>query len=241
MAQNWTIDMVESYLASETHHGKPGLSAAKKMALVRALEPLARQWIPLLLTSPVAGAREVAAHLIAPLWAANPEYELAVMQLATDDDWEVREWAVAPFVDRYAAQPDRAFRLYCQWAETAADGVKRALAVAIKGLSSNPNLAPEPLWEIVDRMVTFKSSYLRQNLGPFCVGDSLLPRHPDLGLAYCLEWAERAEWPARWNAAAAFTAKRSKPWIDLARPFLEMLVQEDPEASVRRIAQKALK
>lgn len=230
---------MESYLVSEIHHGRPGLSAAKKAALVRELTGEATHWIPRLAHSPLAGAREVAAHLIAPLWHEREDFDPLVSALADDPDWEVREWAVEPFVSRYSASPDRAGPQFVDWAESASDGVKRALALAVKSLARDPVIDVGPLLTILDQVARCEAEYVRKNLGPFVVGDGVLLRHPVPMLEHLAVWAQRPEWPARWNAAAAFTAKRSQGYVDVAAVWLADLVK-DSEDRVRRVAEKVV-
>lgn len=235
-----TVSEIEAYLLSETHHGKPGLSAGKKRTLIKEIQPQAAHWIPILAASEVPGAREVAAALIGPIWRASSGYDATVFQLAEDPDWEVREWAVSPLVDRYLAEPEGAPALYVHWAESASHEVKRALAVAVKSLAVHRDLAVGPLLQIVDRLVGFENEYLRKNLGPFAIGDGLLVLHPDQVLPSLNAWSRRPEWAARWNTAAAFTAKKARSLVDEARGFLEPLA-DDRDVRVRRIAARALK
>ena len=239
-AQSWTLEQLETYLLSETHHGRPGLSAAKKCRLARGLQPDAERWIPLLARSPVAGAREVAARLIAPLWHNRADFDSLVLALASDDDWEVREWAAAPFVDRYAASPGESLPQYVAWADSAPDGVKRAIAVAVKSLAQRPDLEVDPLWTILDHVAVCEAEYVRKNLGPFVVGDGLLPRYPEESLVHLKAWSHLGHWAARWNAAAAFTAKKSRKYREQGLYLLHGLA-DDSDARVRRVAQKALK
>ena len=237
---DWTIAQLEAHLESEMHHGKPGLSAAKKQALVRALRPDARHWIPILAESPVPGAREVAASLIGPLWHDSQELDAVVFRLAQDPHWEVREWAAGPLVDRYLADAEGSWALFCDWADHAPDEVKRALAVAIKSLAHSNHVSPDALLKIADRLVRFENDYLRKNLGPFAIGDGLLPLYPEPTLSHLARWARSQQWAARWNAAAAFTAKKAAPWIETAQDILASLTG-DQHPLVRRVAARVLK
>lgn len=240
MTQEWTLESLEQYLVSKTHHKKPGLPASDKRCLVGQLAPTAQQWIPGLLASSVPAAREVAAQLIGPLWMRMPEYSEAVGRLAGDPDWEVREWAVSPLIDRYRADPVSAWRLYQKWVEEGPDAIQRAVAVAIRSLAKFRDLPIQPLIALVDGLVVVEAEFVRKNLGPFCVGDSLLPDYPEETLPHLARWVGQASWAARWNAAAAFTAKRSRPLWVRAADFIEPL-QNDPDIRVRRAAVRALR
>ncbi len=240
MSQEWTLESLEQYLVSKTHHKKPGLPASDKRALVIQLTPTAQQWIPGLLVSSIPAAREVAAQLIGPLWMAMPEYSELVVRLAGDPDWEVREWAVSPLVDRYRADPASAWGLYQKWVKEGPDVIQRALAVAIKVLAKVRDLPIEPLIALVDGLVAVEADFVRRNLGPFCIGDSLLPNYPEETLRHLTGWVGQASWAARWNAAAAFTAKRSHPLLVRAADFIGPL-ENDPDIRVRRAAFRALR
>lgn len=240
MPRKWTLLEIETHLVSEMHHGKPGLSAKKKVALAEELRGHAASWIPSLMASIVPGSRQLAALLMAPLWLQNPQYTEAVFRLAQDEDWEVREWAVVPFEERCLTDPQGSLPLYQYWAKDAPDGVKRAIAVAVKGVAHGRSVPPDALLDVVDALIVHPDSYLRKNLGPFCIGDALLPIFPEKTLARLQRWAHDPEWPARWNTAAAFTAKKAAVFQRPGEDILAGLL-EDSEPLVRREAGRALK
>ncbi len=240
MGSSWNLSAVETYLVSEVHHGKPGLSSRKKQALAQDLAEEALRWIPLLAQSPVSGAREVASLLIAPRWLDDPSLTGLVWALAEDPDWEVREWAVYPFHVRYESGPESAFVLYRSWALQATPGVKRAIAVAVKGLAHAGKVAVGPLLELVEALIPEEDEYVRKNLGPFCLGDGLLPLYPEETLERMAWWAERPEWAARWNVAMSFTAKRARQFGESGMALLMPLTQ-DADGRVRKAAFRAKK
>jgi hypothetical protein len=234
----WSLSDIESYVVSETHHGKPGLKASKKDALARELRPAAEAWFPILRVSTVSGARQVAAQLAGYLWPDHPEITASVWTLADDPDWEVREWAVGPFVALGVAQVE-AWASFRDWAERGSDGVKRALAVALKHAAHSGRVDAAPILQVADALAMSESEYVRKNLGPFGIGDGVLPCFPHETLVHLDAWAHSAAWPARWNAAAVFTAKKARPWGDSARAFLATLAG-DRDVEVSRIARRAL-
>jgi hypothetical protein len=234
----WSLSDIEAYVVSETHHGKPGLKASKKEALARELRPEAEIWFPILSGSPVSGARQVAAQLAAYLWPVHPELAPSVWALADDPDWEVREWAVGPFVALGLVQPE-AWSLFREWAAQGTDGVKRALAVALKHTAHSGRVDAAPILGVADTLALSESEYVRKNLGPFGIGDGVLPCFPEETLAHLALWSQSSAWPARWNAAAAFTAKKAQPWAVSGRGFLAALADDD-DSRVARVARRAL-
>lgn len=240
MAPEWTRERIKEHLLSETHHGKPGLSAAKKNRLARDLAPQANEWIPWLLASPIGGARQVGALLLAPLWAEDESWTPAVLRLAEDADWEVREWVVEPFRCRYAQHPDASHFLYREWASGGTPGVKRAMAVAIKHLAHERQVAADRLLDLADLLADEEDEYVRKNLGPFAVGDGLLLVYPEDTMRQLEAWAGGQPWAVRWNAAMSLTAKKARAVADRAAPILDPLIQ-DPDRRVRQAAARAAK
>ena len=234
----WSLSDIEAYVVSETHHGKPGLKASKKEALARELRPAADAWFPILRDSPVSGARQVAAQLASYLWSDHADLTESVWALADDPDWEVREWAVGPFVALGLARPG-AWALFREWADQGSEGVKRALAVALKHTAHTGRVEAAPLLSVADSLAVAESEYVRKNLGPFGIGDGVLPCFPRETLVHLGVWAESPAWPARWNAAAAFTAKKARPWGESGRGWLAVLAH-DADAAVSRMARRAL-
>lgn len=240
MAESLTWESIHAYLRSETHHGKPGLSQAKKVRLARALSGDAVNWALRLKDSDDAGAREIAAVLLAPLWAGDDRWEASVLALAQDADWEVREWATEPFVACYRSRPDVAHERFVRWCEGASPTIKRAIAVASRTLAADPRVNPEHLLTWADAMAPEEDPYVRKNLGPFAIGDGLLPRFPDQALRHLSHWVRHPSWAARWNAAMAFSARRAAPFWDGAEAWVRALTGDD-DGRVRRAAQSVLK
>lgn len=234
----WSLAEIEAYVVSETHHGKPGLKASKKDALARELSADAEIWFPILRGSPVSGARQVAAQLAGYLWPEHPELTSSIWALADDPDWEVREWSVGPFVTLGLAQSG-AWSLFREWAEQGTDGVKRALAVALKHTAHSRRVDAASLLRAADALALSESEYVRKNLGPFGIGDGVLPCFPEETLNHLRSWAQSKAWPARWNAAAAFTAKKAQPWAAVGLAFLSVLA-DDADSRVSRVARRAL-
>lgn len=233
----WTWETIHQHLVSEWHHQKPGLSAAKKRQLARDLSPEGERWAPLLASSPLAGGREVAALLMGPLWAADDRWQEMVLALADDADWEVREWAVSPLEAFYRAHPEEAHGRFRTWAREGSVGLKRALAVLIRSLAHDQRALLDHLLIWADALADEPDAYVRKNLGPYAIGDGLLPAFPQGTLVHLQEWSERPAWPARWNAVMAFSAARARPWRGVAENWLAPLV-DDEDPKVRRAARK---
>ncbi len=172
MAEAFTWESIHAYLRSKTHHGNPGLSQAKKIRLVRALSDDAAYWALKLKDSDEAGAREIAAVLMAPLWAAEDDrFEESVLALAQGADWEVREWATEPFIALYRARPHVAHERFVRWGEGASPAIKRAIAVASRTLAKGPAVRLEHLLTWADALAVEEDPYVRKNLGPFAIGE----------------------------------------------------------------------
>nr|WP_243239371.1 HEAT repeat domain-containing protein [Sulfobacillus harzensis] len=221
------------------HHGRPGLKAAKKSQLALELLADAAYWAPQLKNSAEPGARQVASLLFGSLWENSDAVEASVLELAEDPDWEVREWAVEAFIRFYRARPTVANARFASWAEGGSVSVKRAIAVAVRGLALDRAASLQHLLSWADRLADEEDAYVRKNLGPYAIGDGLLPMYPAPTLDYLEQWSQRPHWAARWNAAMALSARRSRPYLHRARPWIASLANDD-EARVRRAAVKVL-
>lgn len=233
---NWTLEAIERQVTSELHHGTPGLNARAKAQLAQDLMPQAPYWVPRLKASREAGCREIAAKLVAPLWMAEDVWTPTVLALADDADWEVREWAVDPFCH---ALRSGAFERIESLSRESSEGVKRAIAVAVKSVAHDriPELA-DKLLHVIDPFMREEGEYLRKNLGPFCVGDGLLAVYPEETLKALKGWGHDLFWASRWNTAMAFTTAKSRSYADRGQAILTRL-QQDPDRRVVRAAQKA--
>ena len=233
-----TLAGIEAVLTSELHHGKPGLSLAKKRRLAESLASDKDVWIPQLAASSVPGARELALFLIGGSWAERPDWEGIVLRLSEDPDWEVREWASGAWLERYLFDPASAFPVYRRWAAHGSPWIKRALAVAVHGLASRAD--PAPLFEISDALAGEENPDVRKNLGPFALGDGLIPRARETAKEWLTRWSNSPSWAARWNAAASLTAARSRPQAEELKAMRARL-REDEDSRVRRVAARAMK
>lgn len=160
------------------HHGKPGLPAAAKRRFARRFEELIPSGdvrrVDVLLSHSLAAVREVGGCLLALGGYPGPEVETRARTLALDDDWEVREWAVDPYLKTLGRDPMPGLQ---EWIG-AGGRLRRAAVLAIRSLVLTGSLsAPEAL-SFLEVLMDDADPYVQANVGGFLVGDALFRRYP---------------------------------------------------------------
>ena len=232
-------------LRSGTHHGKPGVNAATKRWTARAIHERDGANTPELLETALRLAsdrepipRSIACILLADLWRSDREIVLdRAIQLATDLDWEVREWAAGIF----GAALDRDFDGEYPTMDTLVvhpePGVRRAVALAaMRAASAGKPERAGPLIALLERLLTDRDDYVRKNLGPFAIGDGLMRAYPDATIAALATWATRDDETTRWNVAMACGSGAARRYPDRVQPILEEFAGDD-----RRLVRQAVR
>jgi HEAT repeat protein len=180
--------------------------------------------------------------LLADLWPLERDTVLERgIALASDDDWEVREWAAHIF----GAALNRDFAAeYPAMLELAAhphEGVRRAIALAVMDAArrDRPERAA-PLLAIVERLLPDTSEYVRRNLGPFALGAALLRAYPDETHLALDRWVSSASELTRWNVAMACGSAAALRHSAATRALLDRLMTGDSRL-VRSAARAALR
>jgi hypothetical protein len=248
LSRGGSVQELVDLLNQGTHHGKPGANQAeKKLAAAAVLEACANDREKLTARtlelaaheSPM--AKQIACALMQELWPGDLTLTDLMLTLATDDDWEVREWAAPAFTCLLSAEWPKHLPLLEELTAHPHESVKRQIALAIKQTAQKkiPGCLPD-LFRLTERLLPVEHEYVRNNLGPFCIGDGLLRIHPEETLQKLREWAKQEEWPVRWNAAMAFSGARGAEHPDTAVEILSMLVR-DPCKEVQKAVKKAVK
>lgn len=246
VAESGHVNQLAVLLQSGFHHGKAGSSQAEKMLaastlldtfagdngnLIRLTHELATSYSP--------SAREVACVLLQELILQDMSLQNLLLTLATDDDWEVREWSAPVFTVILATDFPAGVPQIRQLLQHPHESVLRQIALAIKQTAQKriPN-SIAMLLELTDALMAQESEYVRKNLGPFCIGDGLLRIYPSETLEALRKWAQREEWAARWNVAMAFSGAEGARHIREASEILSYLAQ-DPHKKVQSAVKKA--
>jgi hypothetical protein len=244
--QNDDLVELSSYLLSGTVHGKPGVPVAE----LGRIEKIIKKNIPdlkrytlakKLLQRPEYTARNIGTQLIVGGWPANGDVELYAKKAANDPEWIVREYAAGAFAALLEKDFAHFSKTYLKWVKSESINVKRAIALAVKyeSKSAKPKRCKTYL-AIIDPLMSEEAEYIRKNLGPFTIGDGLLPRFPNEVLASCKRWMKSENENVRWNTAMIFTAAAARKFSKEGKEVL-LRLEKDESQFVARAAKKAQK
>ncbi|PSR22670.1 MAG: hypothetical protein C7B47_16440 [Sulfobacillus thermosulfidooxidans] len=184
-------------------------------------------------TSPT--GREIASHLLPVIFTAfSQEVSSMLKRLCDDDNWEVREWAAGGCGRILSQNFERFYPTLETWTRDESAKIRRAVAIAAKytARARNPRWCA-PILSLLDVLICDRDPYVRNNMGPFAIGDGTLRYYPEETLSKINEWAERPNIFARWNAAKSFSAAEGAKHPEAAVRILRALAA-DPSYVVRR-------
>lgn len=185
-------------------------------------------------------AEEVGAALLAPCYEVNPPAVASMLEkLADSSNWEVREWAASACGAVLTDHFDAFYPTLVAFAHHPSQNVRRAAALAAMyaGQSRNPAFA-DPLLNLLAILLPDPSKYVRDNLGPFAIGSSLIQCYPDKVLQRMQEWVQWEDEQVRWNLAMVFSAAAGASYAPAAKEMLRVL-EKDQRASVQKAVAKA--
>lgn len=201
-----------------------------------------RDWASRLLAHPRRADKQLAALLLAPLAASHAvEVERAVVRLARDDRWDVREAAATLLGEALEVAFDHYVGRCRSWMDREDPRVRRAVVVAAKYAARSR--APERstrLLDLIEPALHDRDQYVRRSVGPFAIGDQLLRSYPGETLARLERWAEDPDEVVRWNVAMAFSSATGAKLAPQGLPTLTALTR-DPSRSVVRAANATLR
>jgi hypothetical protein len=242
---NGDLPRFAAYLLSGRVHGKPGLPTAELGRIDKILRGafpeearfvLARK----LLSRPEASARSLGVGLLESGWPKHgKEVEEGMLSAAEDEDWIVREYAAGSCARLLGKDFPHFARLFGKWGKTGSVNAKRAVALAVKYDARSGKAERFPAYlRLIEPLLGEEAEYIRKNLGPFAIGDGLLPRYPEAILKACSRWAKSKNENTRWNAAMVFTAAAARKFRKEGKKILSSL-EKDSSPFVARAAKKA--
>ncbi len=186
--------------------------------------------------------RGLAALLLAEQYAGHEEaVAAALLRLADDTDWTVREYAANGLGRLLADHFDAVYARFAAWVRHPSANVRRAVAVATMTVARTDDVERAGrLLDLLEPLLTDRSPYVRKNLGPFAIGSALLVHHPDITFAALARWRDHhPDAQARWNLAMACSASGGARWPERSLAFLHTLA-DDPRPFVWRAVAGAL-
>lgn len=187
-------------------------------------------------------AKGLAAGLLAEQYPGHEEaVRDALLRLADDADWVVREYAASGLGDVLAEHFDDAYPWLAAWTRHPSANIRRAAVLATMPTARHTDAGRAArCLELLEPLLTDRNVYVRKNLGPFAIGAALLVHHPDITFATLARWRDQYDDDqARWNLAMACAAAGGARWPDRALAFLHTLA-DDARPYVWRAAASAL-
>lgn len=240
------IGRLSKYLVSGTVHGKPGLPVAeldriRKILFAKLSAAKCYKLGKDLLKRKEYTARSLGVNLIAQTWDGQKDIEPLLARAADDEDWIVRESAAGACATLLGMNFPQFSKMFSKWVRSGSDNAKRAVALAVKYDSRGKDDARWSTYlKLIEPLLSEPAEYIRKNLGPFAIGDGLLPRFSKETLACCGKWAKSKDENVRWNTAMVFTAAAARKFSAQGRKIVTPLT-EDGSPFVARAAKRALK
>lgn len=185
---------------------------------------------------------EVGAVLLADLYRHDPPIVTRELKrLADSPHWEVREWVASALGEIVRLHFDSVHPTIREWVTDESENVRRAVVLAAMYASQvDSPMVINTLLDLVTPLLWDHSRYVRDNLGPFALGDGLARRCPDALLARMARWIDEDDMHVRWNLVMIFSTKAGAGLADKAQPILKVLAQ-DTRPEVQRAWKKAQK
>lgn len=185
-------------------------------------------WTRLCAARPEIGAREMSCALLDAFWKdQRKEVERLTLNLARDEDEEVRQYAASTMARIVRANFKQRFRYLQSWCNHPDPSVRRQVIIATVGVTDpkHPERA-KMLLDMLEPHLKDRDPYVRRNLGPFALGQGLLRAYPEETLARFQDWLESNDEVVRWNLATALaTAVAISQW-QMALDVLQVLAAD---------------
>jgi hypothetical protein len=199
-------------------------------------------WTRMCAARPEAEAREMACALLDLFWREHrKEVERMTLNLARDEDLEVRLYAASTMARIIRSGFRANFRYLRAWSRHADPSVRRQVIIATVAVADEEH----PEWarlllDMLEPHLTDRDPYIRRNLGPFALGQGLLRVYPEETLERLEKWLQSDHEIVRWNVAMAFTAPIGPLALERGLDILKRLAT-DPRRFVWGAAALAIK
>jgi hypothetical protein len=200
--------------------------------LSRTSDPLERRrlwtWTRLSAARPETEAREMACALLDAFWKDHrKDVERITLNLARDEDTEVRQYAAGTMARIVRANFRCRFRYLQKWSRHTDPSVRRQVIIATVGVADpeHPERAKQ-LLDLLEPHLTDRDPYVRRNLGPFALGQGLLRVYPEETLERFQRWLPSEDEVVRWNLAMALAAGVALSQWETALEVLRVLAAD---------------
>jgi len=188
------------------------------------------------------GAQEIGALCITDFYTQYPEEVNDLLcKLADSAHWEVREWVASACGQLLEAHFEDYRLVMSEWARDDSDNIRRAVVLAVMYAARAKQAdRAEPLLDLLVPLLSDRSAYVMDNLGPFALGSALIKYYPATVLERMRAWVQSDDEQVRWNVAMAFTAAAAVVMTDEAIPIWQALAR-DPHPYVQKAWKKAMR
>lgn len=165
-------------------------------------------WTRMAAARPEIEVREMACALLDDFWRDHrKEVERLTLNLARDEEREVRQYAAGTMARVVRANFRQRFRYLQKWCASQDPLVRRQVVISIVGVvdPQHPERA-KPLLDMIEPHMKDRDPYVRRNLGPFALGQGLLTAYPEQTLERFQDWLLSTDEIVRWNIATALAA-----------------------------------
>lgn len=186
------------------------------------------------------GAKEIGVTLLPASYHQHPAAVTErVLALSDDANWEVREWAASALGVLIAQAFEGVYPTLKQWAVHASPNVRRAVVVGIGAAARACDQAHcQLLLDVLQPLLADTNAYVKKNLGPFALGDSLLRYHPVLVATWLNQVLQQENQEVRWNIAMVMTTAEAARHFHLLRETFAQLAA-DTRVPVRKAVYRA--
>ncbi len=186
-------------------------------------------------------SKQIAASLLWRGYSYNKKIVKGMLlQIADDDNWEVRETAGGALANTLYYNSDF-YSTLTKWAKHPSDKIRRAVVISSLGLLEKGNTKNLQLaFSLLEPLLYDSSVYVKKNLGPFVLGSYYGNSFPEEVFAQLKIWLKIKDENVRWNIAMAFHNSYGNKYPDKALDILTVLAN-DNQPSVKKFVKSTVK
>lgn len=178
-------------------------------------------------------AKEVGVSLIWRGYSHDPKAtEQALLRIADDINWEVREYAGSAFANVLRANPKLHAKML-RWSKHKSDNVRRA--VVFSSLAYKNSNDTSKAFEILSLLMSDDSMYVKKNLGPFILGSHFGNNHPEVTFEFLKAQCKEKNSDVLWNVAMSFNNSFGNRYPEEALKILSTIAQSEMPAVKRAV------
>lgn len=176
-------------------------------------------------------SKQIAASLLWRAYQHNKKVVKAMLlQIADDENWEVRETAGGALANTLYYNRDF-YSTLVKWAKHPSAKIRRAVVISSLGLLEKGNKNNLPLaFSLLELLLYDSAVYVKKNLGPFVLGSYFGNSFPEEVFTQLKKWSKIKDENARWNIAMAFRNSYGSKHPDMALEILSTLTEDDNPA-----------